>query len=645
MSEKKYPPTTTATTTSQCTRVRLQRPAHVRRIQNFILIWLDANINTDTEKCQNIISQLREVVNTIYTFTNVDECVNFINGIQEEKVFIIFSDAYEQTTVPVIHDKPQVSTIFILCENKKRYEQWTSDWPKVKGVYTEIKSIRQALKKSGHDCDQNTISMSFVPSSGGKTSENLDQLDQSFMYTQILKEILLTIDFEPVHINGFIRYFREQFIGNNLELKNVDKIEREYRLHTPIWWYTYQSFLYSTLNRSLRTMDVELIVSMGFFIHDLHQHLAELHSTQFAGHDHTTSFSVYRGQGLSQKDFDQMLKTKGGLLSFNNFLSTSTNRQVSLSFAQQTMETSDMVGILFVMNIDPSVPSTPFANVRDVSYFEGEEEILFSMHSIFRIRQLEQMNENNRLWQVDLTLTSDNDPQLRSLTERIREEIFPHLTGWYRLGNLLIKTGQFNKAQQIFEIMLDQTTNDRDKANIYHMLGLVKDNQEENAEALTFYEKSNEILQKILPPTHSDVATSYNNIGSMYWKMNENSKALSSYEKALEIRQKTLPENDPLLATSYNNIGGVYDNMGEYLKALFYYEKALEIKQKVLPAGHPSLATSYSNIGWAYKYINDYSKALSFFERALDIRKRSLPPNHPDLESVRKSIEIVKKKL
>ncbi|CAF4318699.1 unnamed protein product, partial [Adineta steineri] len=38
-------------------------------------------------------------------------------------------------------------------------------------------------------------------------------------------------------------------------------------------------------------------------------------------------------------------------------------------------------------------------------------------------------------------------------------------------------------------------------------------------------------------------------------------------------------------------------------------------------------------------------KALSFFERALDIRKRSLPPNHPDLESVRKSIEIVKKKL
>ena len=37
---------------------------------------------------------------------------------------------------------------------------------------------------------------------------------QSFMYTQILKEILLTIDFEQEHINEFLTYCREQFVGN-----------------------------------------------------------------------------------------------------------------------------------------------------------------------------------------------------------------------------------------------------------------------------------------------------------------------------------------------------------------------------------------------------------------------------------------------
>jgi hypothetical protein len=43
--------------------------------------------------------------------------------------------------------------------------------------------------------------------------------------------------------------------------------------------------------------------------------------------------------------------------------------------------------------------------------------------------------------------------------------------------------------------------------------------------------------------------------------------------------------------------------------------------------------------------MSDYSKALSFCERAFDIQQRSLPANHPHLQSVRESIEIVKKEI
>ena len=56
-----------------------------------------------------------------------------------------------------------------------------------------------------------------------------------------------------------------------------------------------------------------------------------------------------------------------------------------------------MVGVLFQITIDSSISSTPFANVRGVSYFQDEEEILFSMHSIFRIGQIKQINGNDRL--------------------------------------------------------------------------------------------------------------------------------------------------------------------------------------------------------------------------------------------------------
>jgi hypothetical protein len=177
------------------------------------------------------------------------------------------------------------------------------------------------------------------------------------------------------------------------------------------------------LNRALRTMEVDLISKMGFFVRDLHKHIAALHLEQYGRHNHhSKSFILYRGQGLSEADFDQVTKTKGGLLSFNNFLSTSKNRNVSLEFARGTMATSSLVGVLFVIQIDTSTPATPFANVGDVSVYQTEEEILFSMHSIFRIGQIKQLHKNNRLWQINLTLTNDNDPQLYALTERLREE-------------------------------------------------------------------------------------------------------------------------------------------------------------------------------------------------------------------------------
>ncbi|CAF4415464.1 unnamed protein product, partial [Adineta steineri] len=76
------------------------------------------------------------------------------------------------------------------------------------------------------------------------------------------------------------------------------------------------------LNQALRLMDVDMIIRMGFFITDLHRDIQRLHSEQFDGEQSDKTFTVYRGQGLSKEDFTKMTKTEGGLLSFNNFLST-----------------------------------------------------------------------------------------------------------------------------------------------------------------------------------------------------------------------------------------------------------------------------------------------------------------------------------
>jgi len=612
-----------ASSNSNKRRSRIQRI-----IQNFHLVWLDGNINENDDDFCNSIQKLKQVVNTVNTFVDFDECIDFINEIPEETAFMITSGALGQTTVPAIHNKKQVSVIYIFCGNKDRHEKWAKEWPKVKGVFTDIKPICEALKQAAQDCDQNAVSISFAPTED--STANKDNLDCSFMYTEILKEILLTIHFDDEHINEFLNHCRIEFAENSFELRNVNKIEKEYRDHQPIWWYTCETFLYSMLNRALRLMDVDIIIQMGFFVCDLHKNIADLHSKQFHGQTSSQSFIVYRGQSLAQPDFNQLKQNQGGLLAFNNFLSTSENRETSLEFIRRNPSKNESVSILFVMCINPSIQSTPFAHVANISEISEEEEILFSMHSVFRIGKIKQFSDKPQIWEAELTLTDDNDSQLRELSETIQKETSGS-TGWNRLGQLLIKLAKFDKAEALYEILLKQTTDQKEKANIFHQLGLTNKHRGEYSKALEYYEKSLEIDKKTLPANHPLLATSYNNIGLVYQSMGEYSKALEYYEKSLEIRKKTLPANHPDLAQSYNNIGNVYKSMGEYSKALEYYEKSLEIYKKTLPANHSDLAISYNNIGLVYKSMGEYSKALQYYEKSLEIRKKSLPANHPSL--------------
>lgn len=72
---------------------RLQRPQpQVDNVENFVVVWLDAAIgsNTDTQKSKD---QLQQLVNAVKIFTNPDECRTFIESVKEEKIFLIVSDA------------------------------------------------------------------------------------------------------------------------------------------------------------------------------------------------------------------------------------------------------------------------------------------------------------------------------------------------------------------------------------------------------------------------------------------------------------------------------------------------------------------------------------------------------------------------
>ncbi|CAF4661311.1 unnamed protein product [Rotaria socialis] len=603
--------------------------------QNYLLIWVDQNIDETTKDCRDILAQLHEVVNDLNVCTTPEGCIDLLSEMSEGKAFVIVSGYVGQQLVPEIHSMHVVDAIYIFCGNKARHEPWAKDWPKIRGVFTSIKPICESLKKVAHECDHDWIPMSVVPKqamAGGATGldqDNLDQLPPSYMYSVIFKDIILEIDDDDAKsLKTLEIYCREQ----NIPETEINELKRKYHQKSPIWWYTCEMFLYGMLNRGLRSLDMEAMSKLGFFIRSLHLQLQQLYQEQSANFQ--KPFTVYRGQGLSQQDFQNLIDSKGGLLSFNNFLSTSKQKEVAMNFIQDSPhESTDIVGVIFIMTIDPSKISTsitPFAMIDEHSALPQEQEILFTMHAVFRIGEIKQTVENSRLWEVQLTITDESDPQLAGLTDCIKQEVGGS-TGWHRMGKLMLKVGHFDQAEELYNELLENASNDSDRAHIYHQLGWLKNDQGEYQQAVTFYEKSLAIERKTLPEDDASLAPTYSNIGAVYKNMGEYSKALEYYEKSLKIKEISLPPTHPDLAASYGNIGIVYDNMGEYSKALEFYEKSLKIKEISLPPNHPSLATSYNNMGGVYANMGEYSKALEYYEKDLKITLKSLPPTHPNL--------------
>lgn len=628
-------------TTIECsdnTNTKQEQPTCSRIIQNFLLVWFAVNGEESRDDFHGSITQLQLVVNTIKIFNDIDQCIDYLTEDKIETVFIIVPVNFAQHIVPLIHHVPQLDSIYVLSDQNSMCRAWSNKWSKLKGFFTEISHICQSLEQAVRHSERNSISLSILPHTD-KTYENSHQLDQSFMYTQLLKEVLLEFEFSDQSINGLATHCRDLYRGNDLQLRRIDEFEREYSLKPPISWYTYRTFIYGVLNRSLRTQEIDTLIPMGVFIRDLHRNIEQLHSRQ--SHENGLQpFTVYRGQGVSNIDFEMIKKNQNGLLAFNNFLSTSTDRDVSFAFADSNRNDPNLIGILFHITIDPMLSSVPFAVLNAASYFTEENEILFSTHTIFRIGEVKRIDNDDRLWQIELTITNDNDDQLRALTERMRKDISsesrPH-----QLAQLLINLGELDKAKQIYEALLTLAPNEIQKAVLYYQIGHINYLQGNYVEAIALHEKSLEIEQRMLPENHSFLAGVYNGIGAVYDATGDYLKAISFLEKGLEIYQKTIPQDHLDVARSYNNLGGVFDKMGEYAKALEYFEKALEIRRNILPETHPDIAQLHNNIGGLYYNLGDYTKALISHQAAIEIHEKVLPSNHPSLATSYNNIGTV----
>src|SRR5690348_9979845 len=140
-----------------------QRQQHMA--ENYLLVWVDANIDMKNEDCQNTLVQLRSVVNEVNACTTAEECINQLQKNSDETSFVISSGSLGQTLVPEIHGMPKLDAIYIFCGNKQHHQEWTKNWSKIKGVHTSIKHICEKLAMAIKQCDQSQVTVSIISAS------------------------------------------------------------------------------------------------------------------------------------------------------------------------------------------------------------------------------------------------------------------------------------------------------------------------------------------------------------------------------------------------------------------------------------------------------------------------------------------------
>ena len=253
---------------------------------------------------------------------------------------------------------------------------------------------------------------------------------------------------------------------------------------------------------------------------------------------------------MSNEEFDELSQNIGGLIAFNSFLSTSSDKDVSLGFARPALDDCNLKAILYVINADPTLlASTPVAHLgENHSCFSDEKEYLWGMNAIFRIGTIVEVE--NGLWQVNLTVTTDDDSDLRRLTEYMRREAGV-LSGMQRLGNVMIDMGEWSKAKDIYETLRHKEEN----TSIDSQLAYIAYHMNDLDAALKHYQHVLAVLSNDPSQNAHKLSTLYQNIGCIFISKNLPKPARKSFQHALDLERTVAnPIKENIVSNHYELI-------------------------------------------------------------------------------------------
>jgi hypothetical protein len=242
--------------------------------EKFVCVWLENEVNRSKHSLY-VQDDLRTIINSFRNFNDLNQCIDFLLNIKNTKIIFIVSDILAEKIVPIIHSCEQIHSIYVFNSTISIQNQWTKDYEKIKGFYNDRKLICQKIKENLTKSEDQSVGISFI-SSNDINSRDIHRQDSSFMYFQLLKEIILNdhhAESEEETKKDMLTFCRHIYARSPDTLNILNEFEEDFLPELSIYWYTRECFLYKMLNTALWTPEPDILYKLRYFLRHLHQQI------------------------------------------------------------------------------------------------------------------------------------------------------------------------------------------------------------------------------------------------------------------------------------------------------------------------------------------------------------------------------------
>ena len=258
--------------------------------KDIMIVWLNHKDVDEHFDQTRFISELEQAAQSVEIFTNTDTFIDFITDVEKNgKIIAIISEEFRDILLPLLHELQQIISICIYSsDDLLKNTDSQKNFSKVCTVSNDVNKIIDTLKREITIAEHNLDHISILDYS---SEVDFNRLEPDFMYLQIFKELIVEIEYDADDKDEFLDYCTECCRNNPASLKVIDECRQDYNKHSPIWWYTRDTFLFRLLNSSLRELKGMNIWKLRFFIKDLHEALVREQISNFV-----SVAKLYRGQ-------------------------------------------------------------------------------------------------------------------------------------------------------------------------------------------------------------------------------------------------------------------------------------------------------------------------------------------------------------